>query len=112
VNICYHGSDVSGRVWLLVGGVWAKQSQHTLISAKRGPTLDALKVLQHWLVEEERVSLVERVDLASRRDADIGMGQDELSDALRLNNISYAIQTSSQADSRYPVCTHSLRALC
>lgn len=35
------------------------------------------------LVEEERVALVERVDLSAVGDADVGVGEDELSDTLR-----------------------------
>mgnify|MGYP001586739991 CR=1 FL=1 len=33
-------------------------------------------------MEEERVALVKRVDLAARGDADVGVGEDELADAL------------------------------
>lgn len=41
-----------------------------------------LTVLQSGLVEVFRVSLVERVDLASLGNSDLGVGQDELSERL------------------------------
>lgn len=41
-----------------------------------------LTVLQSGLVEVFRVSLIERVDLASLGNSDLGVGQDELSERL------------------------------
>lgn len=45
-------------------------------------TFDAVEVLFGGLVKEERVALVERVDLAFRGDLDVWVGKDELADAL------------------------------
>jgi hypothetical protein len=65
VHVGDHGSNVTGRVGLAVGG-----------------ELDGLEVLEGGGVEVERVTLVERVDLATVGDADVRVGEDELSEGL------------------------------
>ena len=69
MNIGNHGSDVSRTVWLAVRRV-----------------LDALEVLLCRLVEVERVTLVERVDLSPVGDADVGVGKDEFSEGLDIGD--------------------------
>jgi hypothetical protein len=65
VDIGHHRTDVPRRIRLAVGRV-----------------LDRLEVLDRGGVEVERVALVERVDLASGRDLDVGVGEDELAQRL------------------------------
>lgn len=50
--------------------------------------LDALQVLDDRLVPPERVALVEGVDLAAVGNADVGVREDELADALRVSSLS------------------------
>jgi hypothetical protein len=71
VNIGNHGTNVSCAVWLAVCGV-----------------LDAVEVLLCWLVEVERVSLVEGVDLSSVGNSDIRVGEDEFSEGLEGASVS------------------------
>jgi hypothetical protein len=50
-------------------------------------TLDALKILDRGFVEEKAVSLVERVDLATGRNLDVGVREDELAETLRKSRV-------------------------
>jgi hypothetical protein len=71
VHVGNHGTNVSCAVWLAVCGV-----------------LDAVEVLLCWLVEVERVALVEGVDLSSVGDSDIRVGKDEFSEGLGSASVS------------------------
>jgi hypothetical protein len=65
VDIGDHGTNVTGRVRLVVGR-----------------ELDRLEVVEDRGVEEGRVALVERVDLAALGDADVRVRKDELAQRL------------------------------
>lgn len=92
VDVGYHRSDVSCAVGaLVVLGVLDRFHCESAqvdgsASVPEAPPTDhqsaSLTVLQSGLVEVFRVSLVERVDLASLGNSDLGVGQDELSERL------------------------------
>lgn len=71
--------------------------------------LDRLEVLDDRLVEEETVTLVERVDLATGRDLDVRVRQDELADALRnveaRQSVSFPESCPSRGGSRCRGCS-------
>lgn len=67
--IRYHTPNVSSRVWLAI--CWE---------------FDGFEIADDWWVEVHRVTLVERIDLASGGDLDFGVGKDELSKRLFISN--------------------------
>lgn len=75
MDIGDHGTNVSRAVGLAVSRV-----------------LDAVQVLFGGFVEVERVSFVERVDLSSRGDSDVRVGEDELSERLGCESVSNGYQ--------------------
>jgi hypothetical protein len=65
MHIRYHTSNVSSRVRFAVGREFNR-----------------FEVADDWWVKVHRVTLVERVDLASGGDLDFGVGKDEFSKRL------------------------------
>jgi len=89
VNVGNHGSDVSSTVRALSTSRVLDGFDYKAIEICRPvshiPTSsaaesDPLTVLQSRLVEVLGVSLVERIDLASLGDGDLGVSEDELSE--------------------------------
>lgn len=64
VNVSNHGTNVTGRVWLLR---WLRE-------------LDRFQVLEHWFVVVRAVALVDRVNLAARGDLNVRVGENEFTD--------------------------------
>lgn len=69
MHIRHHTSDIPSRVGFAVLGVF-----------------DGFEVANDRRVEEEGVAFVEGINLASRRDLDLGVGKDELSERLGVSS--------------------------
>lgn len=107
VNVGDHGSNVASAIRLARSGELDRIEVLCHGPAREASQLGAEERRrrgENLLVEVKRVALVERVDLATRRDADVGVGENELSDSLQSEVEGQLSRRESCAEDQYARC--------